>query len=347
MFHDRWVAEVLEGPIPAEALATCHDCAMCDPAGATGGITFDPGMKCCSYVPELANFMVGAVLNDATPEGEHGRVSVRRRIEAGVGVTPLGLATPRPYQVLYKAAPEGFGRSRALRCPHYVDEGGGLCGIWRYRESVCATWHCKYVRGATGARFWNALQRWLSAVERDLAHWCLLDLDVEADVIDRVFERRELNPREDLRPGELDGHEDRADLWGAWAPRKEEFYRACAARIEALSPSEVLARCSPRAWLMTRLVQSAHAMLRAKDVPTRLEAGQVQLVALGKGRCQVVTYNPYDPLDLPQEVIAMLARFDGRPTEEVLAEIEREEALPLDVELVRLLVDFEVLVAAR
>src|SRR5207253_3996635 len=95
----------------------------------------------------------------------------------GINSTPRGLHPSAVWRLLYQeGGGGGFGRAQALLCPYYDNEGG-LCGIWRNRQSTCATWFCKHVRGAVGQRFWNALHALLAAVEDDLAGWCLVELD--------------------------------------------------------------------------------------------------------------------------------------------------------------------------
>jgi hypothetical protein len=106
-----------------------------------------------------------------------------------VGVTPAGLEQPPAYGLLHRSAAGAFGRSVAMRCPHYRPDTG-TCGIWRYRQSACSTWFCKYVRGAVGHRFWTALRHLLEAVERSLVAHCVLELNPG------VFEHRHLDGRD-------------------------------------------------------------------------------------------------------------------------------------------------------
>src|SRR5437762_124874 len=107
---------------------------------------------------------------------------------ARVGVTPLGLGRPPVHLLLYgHGAPRGFGRAKTLRCPHYRADAGGACGIWRHRNAVCATWFCKHVRGGTGQRFWRSLEQLLSIAERELSRYCLLQVDVEAEMLARLL----------------------------------------------------------------------------------------------------------------------------------------------------------------
>ena len=92
-----------------------------------------------------------------------GRATLETRLASRVAVTPIGVGRSPTFQVLYDHVGEatGFGRSRSIRCPHYLEEGCGLCGIWRHRESTCATWFCKHVRGGVGKRFWGTIQQLL------------------------------------------------------------------------------------------------------------------------------------------------------------------------------------------
>jgi len=106
-----WMAEFLDGAVPAETAATCEQCAMCAPdAAAPVSLDFfDPATKCCTYIPSLPNFLIGRILDDASPEAAPGRASIERRIDERVGVTPLGMQTPR-VQALMGVFPAWLGR---------------------------------------------------------------------------------------------------------------------------------------------------------------------------------------------------------------------------------------------
>jgi hypothetical protein len=62
--------------------------------------------------------------------------------------------------------------------------------------------------------------------------------------------------------------------------------------------------------------------------------------------CRVATYRSADPLDIPHQVLDMLPRFDGRPTRDVLDELQKE-GMEVEPELIRRLVDFRILVDAE
>jgi len=78
-----------------ETRATCDDCAMCDKSGKPSSegegletAFFQPDLKCCTYHPTLPNYLVGAVLSDASPELDGGKRRIRGKIAARIGVTP-------------------------------------------------------------------------------------------------------------------------------------------------------------------------------------------------------------------------------------------------------------------
>ena len=61
---------------------------------AAGALVFAAETKCCTYVPEVPNFLVGRILDDPDPAFAPGRATVNQRIDARVSVTPLGLGRP-------------------------------------------------------------------------------------------------------------------------------------------------------------------------------------------------------------------------------------------------------------
>ena len=64
-FDRRWLADALKLPLPVETRATCHSCAMLpDPAREPSelDVAFRADTKCCTIVPFLDNFRVGAIL---------------------------------------------------------------------------------------------------------------------------------------------------------------------------------------------------------------------------------------------------------------------------------------------
>jgi hypothetical protein len=346
-----WITELLGGAIPRESRATCHACAMCAQEGEespSASYFFDPVVRCCSYVPDLHNFLVGRILSDTDPAAQQGRATVHKRIADAVGVTPIGLKQPPVYALLYKRSFEAFGRSRTLRCPHYVEDGN-LCGIWRNRESTCATWFCKHVRGHVGYTFWrDSLHPLLQAVETDLARWCVLELQLGEEALRHSVASADwTSEAEAITSDALDNRADQktyARLWGKWRGREHEFYCRCGALVSPLGWADVLTICGPSTRAYARLTQEAYGRLISADIPSNLSVGRFVVLKIQRTMTRVNTYNDFDPLDVPNAVMELLQYFDGRPVVDALAAIADERGVSLDAALVRKMVDFKLLV---
>lgn len=356
--YDGWMTELLGTPVEGEPRATCSDCAMCRPtttdvapASVVGSpVSFDPDARCCTYQPEIWSFLAGAALADRSPGGAMSRASIRERIAAAEQVTPLGLGRSRRYATLYAASPDGFGRSHALRCPHYVVEGS-LCAIWQHRNATCATWFCKHEHGAVSKRFWDRLQELLLAVEHAVARHAVLALDLGSDALQALFP---IHPASapGLTAADLDGHGDPAwqqRVWGRWEGRIEPFYLEAAALAAALSWDEISRLGGSDLALRVTLLREAHAALRSRAIPKRLRASTVSVSASpsqGPGTVVMSTYSGYDPLEVPEVLLRCLPYFDGRPTADALKAIEAALAVRLEPALVRRLHEFGVLTEA-
>jgi hypothetical protein len=307
---------------------------------------FNPHTKCCTYLPELPNFLVGRILAEPDALAVPGRASVEARLTAGAEVTPLGLGRRRPYMALYAKTVGGFGHAGSMVCPHYLDEQGGLCGVWKHRNAVCSTWFCKHVRGQVGQRLWRSVQRLLMALERGLALHCLEALEVGADAVELLLPMHPTAAELPLEAHELDGRADPKRyhaLWGRWAGREREFYLACADRISPLSVGRALEVSGAEAKLAARLLVAAHTDHLQTNVPERLRLGPFEVLVSDADRMRVTTYSPYDPLDLPRPLADILHRFDGRPVRDVLEVIATADRLDIDRDTLRKLLDFEIL----
>ena len=344
--YAAWVNDILGAPIPAETNATCESCAMIVPEDASGDPGYNPATKCCTFLPELWNFLVGGVLLDEHADAARGRTTVEARIDGGVTVTPLGLGRSAAYQLVYDASPLSFGHSRTMRCPHYLDEEGGLCGVWRHRESTCATWFCKYVRGAVGNEFWMQLHQLLRTAEQSVSSWCLLELGVDHRVLARLFRPYRQRRAVPLTGQDVDAEPSAADLravWGTWYGREREFYRECARLVATLTWPDVVRMSGTELTIYTRLTQAAHARLVSDAIPAQPMTALVQITPRGLSRARLATYSGIDALEVPSVVAAILPYFDGKPTAQSLAEIQRDVGVSVAPSLVRKLTDFGVL----
>jgi hypothetical protein len=198
------------------------------------------------------------------------------------------------------------------------------------------------VRGQTGRRFWQLADKLLREVEQQLALHCLAELNVGLREVGDL-------PRSGPDVSELDGEIDWATyhrLWGEWAGREADFYRACARLVEGLGWDEVEMVCGSRARILAELVRDAHGHLGSEAIPERLRVRDFKLDGFEKGRYRVTAYSEFDPLLLSESLTRVLRYFDGRPTDEALAAIAKEEGVRLAPSLLRRLVDFGILSAA-
>lgn len=287
--YAAWTRELLGGPLPSEPRSTCSACAMV----ATGGPAEDPGprflpnIKCCMFLPKLPNFLVGRALLDEPGPGPR---SVLHRLSNPSNRSPLGLLTPPDFAEHYEEVKKSgqFGREIGLRCPHYLEAEGGICGIWAHRESVCTTWFCRHERGAVSRHFWSSLQQLLAVVE---------------DVLSRTIAR-------DLGAAPHD--------WGPWQGREVAYYEAAATRVEQMTWRDVTRIGAFEVRFRARLVKEAYGALSETGVPPVLVPGRIRVVPLPDGRRRVFGYSAYDPADLAVEVVDLLGRFTGRTVAEVL-----------------------------
>lgn len=348
--YQHWSHELFDGPVRGEAGSTCDDCAMLPAEGATApdAYSFNPKTRCCTYLPELANFLVGRALADDADTHPHGRRSLLDRIAAGAGVSPLGLFQHENYRMVYGNTVTGFGRSEALLCPHYVTDTN-RCGIWSIREATCTTWFCKHDRGVVAKNFWNRYKQLLGVIEQALARHCFLALEPSAEQLSGLaplVSSRE--HREGLSAAEIEHGYDPsayARLWGHWAGREAEYYRECARVLGTPSWSEALAIAGSEARMHARITREAYADWVRLELPERVRVSGYQVLGMSADVVRVQSYSFLDPLALPQKLVRVLHLFDGRPLDEVLEQIEREAGEPCPPEAVRKLLDFQILTA--
>lgn len=324
--YQNWIGDILGGAIPREGRATCSTCAMC-PGNSASELEppvryFDPSVKCCTYLPRIPNFGVGGVIRGASPGvAAQGRQSVIDRIQGAAGVSPLGLLGSAVFSIIYsRTEPSAFGRSPALRCPHYVEEQGGMCGIWEHRNAVCATWFCRHGRGPIGAAFWRSLSHLLSEVETELALWSALKIGVSRLLLREIVELSRTTP-ERLLSVELAG-EDHAKrysaLWGGWEGKELEFYIECANLVGALTWLEVVEVCGPRVTAGVEHVRAAFALLHDDEVPAIVTFAGTSAQPVSPQVTRSTFSSAHDPLYMPTTVWQSLSSFDGRPVDEVL-----------------------------
>ncbi|HEX7898911.1 MAG TPA: hypothetical protein VF950_14205 [Planctomycetota bacterium] len=321
--HARWMSNLLPAPIPRETKAACGDCVMCPGKGAEPEEAFAPETKCCTFVPSIPNFLAGRALAD--PELAEGRRSLEARIAAREWLSPLGLGITEDEQTRYRTLKAAglFGKPGAeLRCPHYVDRDGGLCGLWRHRPAVCATWFCKHERGQVGHDFWRSMRRLLAKVEDSLSVWCVLQAGFEPAALEALF------------PEEREPDLDRA--WGPWRGREADFYKTCAARVEALAWDEIRRIGGASVEALCALAAEGFRKLLDVGLPATIAAGEYRMAA-APDRLRLRGYMASDWIDLPPGWLDFLMKLESEDTASAVDRLRQAGAPDVEAVLRRLL----------
>ena len=350
----RWAEGLLGGPIPPETRANCDECSMCLPLldADPREIQFFPGVKCCTYIPSLPNFIVGMILDSSSAADATARAEVERRVASSQAATPWKLESSRRTRVQYmKIQREDlFGRTESLVCPYWVNEAGGKCGIWRYRIATCATWFCRYSRYAVGRRFWLEIGSVLCLVEDSVSSWCLLELGLDANCLIENHDAH--GDGRQLALGEFQGWQDPDGqlhssldrrLWGSWQEKKQELYGTCARLAAALTWKDIQAICGVRLTILEARLRASLAALYDVNIPESLCLTDIERTPTKDGKVAIRSAEmPFESLELDDSAADLLPLFDGRPTEQVLQDAGERGAV-LDEELIRLLFEQGVL----
>jgi hypothetical protein len=341
--------------LPVEEKATCANCAMCE-TNARGVVDsvdgkrrfFRPDTKCCTFHPRLPNYLVGALLADARPELAEGRRRVEEKVQRRVGATPQFLRPPPKYSLLYGNMHEAFGRASTLVCPYY-EKDGGKCTVWAYREAVCSTWHCKYVAGDDGRKLWMEVKQFLMLAEMQLSRFALLEL--HPDFLLKGRDKQDPT-RQPLRPEDLDDEplperEYRA-LWGKWAGREVELYRAAHEVVRGVSRAQLRELMGLDGLVELKVLDTLHAQATAPVLPAVLRFNPEATVKwLPDGSVALGCYSENDAVALPGEAYPLLVMFDGRaPVEEVRRRMREEKQADLGPEVLTVLHQHRILTEA-
>ena len=96
--------------------------------------------------------------------------------------------------------------------------------------------------------------------------------------------------------------------------------------------------------LRTLLFQRAYARhVSPGALPQKAKLAPVQVAEMGRESVRLVTYSPYDPIELPKVLFDLLAAFDGRSLDEVRRNILEDFGFELEPDLIQRLLDFGIL----
>ncbi len=348
-----WIEQLLKGPIPDETEATCLDCAMCPTKNVIrtdSDHLFNDKTKCCTYFPKLPNFLVGKILLDQDPVFTPGRVRFLGQFFIFTVVTPLGVLPPPAENARYGAFQQDFGKNVDLRCPYYLDQEGGLCGIWKHRNAKCSTWFCKHVRGQTGLHFWRALKDLLQRIEEKLTVWCIHELAVgdadfrqlfplvESDL--ETFQKQQafyyaISRRSDDRL--------QRQTWGEWFGAERSFFEECARLMERLKWDDIAEIGGSGILRETRFLEDCFRQLLGWKMPQYLSAKPFKSININPDTVRVWGYSQYDPIDLPRSLFEVLTHFDGSLATNVVENIRIKTGLQVTDQWLKKLCDFGIL----
>ncbi|MBW2736363.1 MAG: hypothetical protein JRH20_28585 [Deltaproteobacteria bacterium] len=298
--------------LPAERLASCERCYWV----RLGKCRED--CRCCTYFPQLPNYLVGLALKDPAS-----RDAMRGVVETGHALPEGLLAAPRHFRLAVQShAEDRFGEDPELVCP-FLRQDDYLCGIHAYRNSICATFFCEHDHSDAGAALWQALQALTGHAETALAQWAMDQAGVSsadylaqmnnlADDIDALSDGDGLSAQSGWSPLARD------TLWGRWLGQECAFFEACADAVMARRDDLYEIACEQPlrqadayedallAWLPEAIRGAATPTTHGEPVPLpelwyqlQLKVRQLWALPFGEGEVQLagglaVHVNPKD-----------------------------------------------------
>lgn len=345
--YSLFLPPFFKNPIPIESAATCRNCAMQEkPDSHThASINFSSKTKCCTYHPEIPNYLVGALMSSVDPEHATGRQRMLNRIAGKTSISPLGVFRPKKLTLLTRNANlEYFGRSEFLRCPFHDDEG--FCTVMPYWDAVCSTWFCKHDAGEEGWRFWRTLRTYLENLQKILSRYVLLKIDFKPPVSGISIDASApltLQELDDLPPPEPIYRQS----WGAWAGHETEFYTQSYTMISQLSQDEFARIEGIEQKLLLRELEQAYGLLTTTSLPERSKRNPaLTSEKISESSYLLSGYSPFDPLKISKRLYDCLDLFDGSLTNQQVIQLCHEQhEVRLPEEILKKLHRFRILVA--
>ncbi len=261
-----------------ESFATCSDCAMKPRAGQMlpeHRLVFKAESRCCTYHPDLPNFLAGRALR----RGGIGAQKIRARLEHLDTRHATGIVRPPELEVQYQELGKAsFGNLEELTCPYWVS-GVHNCSIYADRNGVCRTWHCKSVDGARGHGAWTALRWLLLGLESEIAKTVII---TDAPSRDASLE-----------------------TWVDW-------YIACADHVDKLDVETLKSLRTPKLELFIAEVARA-VQVRDESLPEVVAPSVADWFVEADG-VALTAWSGYDLVDAPSWIFELLSHMDGMKT---------------------------------
>jgi hypothetical protein len=349
-FYHRLLPSFFEKEIPAEVFASCGNCPMTASTREEMDLEisrpFSPESKCCTFVPRIPNYFAGAVFTD--PESKTGRDLLRNRINDRRGIFPHGIYPDKKYRLLYEfGRNKGFGKSTLLKCPYYL-EGKFNCSLWKYRESICATWFCKYLGGEAGRAFWYEMRDFFKLIQEKLMDYAIRELGLT--IISPFGDDEQLSV-EDLDDLPMNPMEYRR-RWQQWEGREEEFYIRSFEIISRIQVEDFNLILAPEYGEQLKTLEEKYLqMVTIPDILLVNPEYSFEVAIPGKYRIRLssildrndtaITY----AFDVPESVIDSFR--DGKKTDYVLDELSGKRGIQLGKDLIIALFQHGVLISGQ
>jgi hypothetical protein len=296
-------------PFPLEDLATCYHCIMIpdnkeniDPE-VRGTMheycIFHPDVKCCTYQPDLPNFLVGAILSSKSSALSEGQKRIREKILQGEGITPQSILATKSSSLEYNQLIDyNSDHGSDIGCP-YFNKVKNNCTIWLFRQANCSAFFCKSVEGFAGQIFWEAMNFYLSSVEKQLSDYVLQWL------------------------------KDPSTGTEMWKQNKAEFYIKSYTIVKSLDRSSFEEICGTSLDALLEQVQYSYAEAIRSTVPEKLKRNPaLQYKKLVNSKYQYET--GHGKCVLSGRLHATLHFFDGKAdNEQVMERILKEQNIRL------------------
>jgi len=204
--------------LPNERFTVCNKCHR------VKAHNYRADCRCCTYFPQIPNFSLGLALKD--PDSKH---FVKELIENGSALPEGSQFSPKQlYDSTKDFTDELFGSSTSVTCP-FIEPEGPVCGIYPYRNSICATFFCENDHGDIGFEYWDKIQALVGQIETSICQWVMDEVGLNAkSYIERM---NSLSDKIDELSDPASGTWSlsiRKFLWGEWFKREIEFFEKCA-----------------------------------------------------------------------------------------------------------------------
>jgi hypothetical protein len=250
--HWQWLLpeHIRQASFPEESWVNCQRC----PSTLNG---YHHPARCCTYRPQLSNFLVGLALRDG---------ALPRTLFTTLGPrTFLPLATLEPSAYWLKRADHQRNGTICADVCHFWSAQQG-CTIHKYRNGVCATFFC-FTQAGDG--IWQALADYVLALETTLAWWVLQECGFDLEqVLDHL--------------AALDAQGSPAEvsaLWGPYRGREAEFFERAAHLVEDTKEELYTLALGFLAGTGFSFQESIHELSTSADHP-HLPLGRAALLAL-------------------------------------------------------------------